>query len=82
MDDRAGLPQKLSPPNEALTASSHEHMKKEHTPKGIVPLDALRGLAVILVVINHFAWSFTPHFPLLKAYLEAGWIGVDLFFVL
>ena len=48
----------------------------------IASLDGLRGLAVLAVLVDHFAWSFTDKTPLLKTYLEAGWIGVDLFFVL
>jgi len=56
----------------------------EHAPKtsNIAALDGLRGLAVIAVLIDHFSWSFTPKMPLLKDYLAAGWIGVDLFFCL
>ena len=55
-----------------------------HAPKttNIAALDGLRGLAVIAVLIDHFSWSFTPKLPLLKDYLAAGWIGVDLFFCL
>ncbi len=37
-------------------------------------LDVLRGIAILLVLGRHF-----DYFPLLR---QAGWIGVDLFFVL
>jgi len=36
-------------------------------------LDVLRGIAILLVIGDH-----VPHFRV----MEAGWIGVDLFFVL
>jgi peptidoglycan/LPS O-acetylase OafA/YrhL len=51
----------------------------------ITPLDGLRGIAVILVLCFHFAWTF-PDVGLvahvLHRILWVGWIGVDLFFVL
>jgi peptidoglycan/LPS O-acetylase OafA/YrhL len=51
-----------------------------------VQLDGLRGLAILLVIVYHFA---LPHVgfhsehasPLLRL-AEGGWMGVDLFFVL
>jgi peptidoglycan/LPS O-acetylase OafA/YrhL len=51
----------------------------------IAPLDGLRGIAVILVLCFHFAWTFPESSPLslvLKRVLWVGWVGVDLFFVL
>ncbi|MCS6798308.1 MAG: acyltransferase [Myxococcota bacterium] len=49
-------------------------------------LDAVRGLAIALVVLVHFG---TPHAPasdvasaVFFALVDSGWVGVDLFFVL
>ena len=36
-------------------------------------LDVLRGIAILLVIASHYGYF---------AFMEAGWIGVDLFFVL
>lgn len=52
----------------------------------IPALDGLRGIAVLLVMIYHFsyAWIFSAS-PVDTAYARlsgAGWMGVDLFFVL
>ena len=41
-------------------------------------LDALRGIAVLMVVASHYS-VVLPHRSFL---LETGWVGVDLFFVL
>lgn len=58
-----------------------------HRPKGSVPgLDALRSLAILLVISGHLAEQYTratgavsfARFPL----FYFGWTGVDLFFVL
>jgi peptidoglycan/LPS O-acetylase OafA/YrhL len=57
---------------------------RAHIPE----LDGLRGIAVIAVVLKHLNFRFDGPFAqggasgLLAAVLEAGWIGVDLFFVL
>jgi peptidoglycan/LPS O-acetylase OafA/YrhL len=51
----------------------------------ITPLDGLRGIAVILVLCFHFAWTFPEEGLLAHALhrvLWIGWVGVDLFFVL
>ncbi len=51
----------------------------------IAPLDGLRGIAVLLVIVFHFSWTFPLVGPLakpLKLLFWSGWIGVDLFFVL
>jgi peptidoglycan/LPS O-acetylase OafA/YrhL len=51
----------------------------------ITPLDGLRGIAVILVLCFHFAWTFPDEGLLAHVFhrvLWVGWIGVDLFFVL
>jgi len=47
-------------------------------------LDGLRGLAILLVIVAHTV-RFSPQnsgWQLINAVTEAGWIGVDLFFVL
>lgn len=49
--------------------------------KHIAELDGLRGFAILLVLMTHF-WTYpgdTGRFNLIAA---AGWMGVDLFFVL
>src|SRR5262249_54140998 len=62
--------------------------------KGIPTLDGMRGIAVILVLMFHFAWTFPGDDPekatglidriavQAHAFMWSGWIGVDLFFVL
>lgn len=58
-------------------------LRQSHMPA----LDGLRGIAIILVLLHH-AWVFSPFVPTTwteRAYAvfgNAGWIGVDLFFVL
>ena len=52
----------------------------------LVPLDGLRGLAILLVLLLHFTTDMT--FPAgsvaagVQSAFQLGWIGVDLFFVL
>lgn len=55
------------------------------SPRRIVELDGLRGLAILLVLCVHFgsvipAQSATEQF--VNSLLSGGWCGVDLFFVL
>lgn len=50
------------------------------TGERIAELDGLRAVAVILVLLNHFAP--TGAVPLLWRVAPVGWVGVDLFFVL
>jgi len=47
-------------------------------------LDGLRGLAILLVLVEHFVrlHSTTVVGRLISSFADAGWIGVDLFFVL
>jgi peptidoglycan/LPS O-acetylase OafA/YrhL len=62
-------------------AAPHAKKALDH----ITPLDGLRGIAVVLVLVFHFAWTFPESTPLahaLKRLLWVGWVGVDLFFVL
>lgn len=54
---------------------------RSHIPS----LDGLRGLAVVVVILHHLAGSTQPTSFLHRIFLrtwEAGWSGVDLFFVL
>lgn len=59
-----------------------------HQIKGHVPaLDGLRGIAILLVMLDHFSLygGMIPSHGIDKLYYEitlAGWVGVDLFFVL
>lgn len=54
-------------------------------PAHIPGLDALRGVAVLMVVARHASAVPTPEGPVAAAVIEgmrAGWMGVDLFFAL
>src|SRR5919106_250426 len=78
-----GLPLSRNIMNQSRIASFR--MPKAGVP--IPALDGLRGIAVILVMLHHFALYGTKPVSLfvdkaLKAVLLSGWIGVDLFFVL
>jgi len=48
-------------------------------PRSIPQLDRLRGLAILLVLMNHTKKAAPQYFD---GILRQGWIGVDLFFVL
>ncbi|MBX3203897.1 MAG: acyltransferase [Labilithrix sp.] len=62
--------------------------------RAIPTLDGMRGIAVVLVLVFHFAWTFPGDDPSaaagfvdkvavqLHAFMWSGWTGVDLFFVL
>lgn len=53
---------------------------------GYVPaLDGIRGLAILIVMLGHFAIGFNTGGSadvVLKTLMQTGWAGVDLFFVL
>jgi peptidoglycan/LPS O-acetylase OafA/YrhL len=55
------------------------------TPSRIAPLDGLRGLAVLAVILYHASLFEPPSAgaaAVLRAAARLGWAGVDLFFVL
>ncbi|HEY8165342.1 MAG TPA: acyltransferase [Gemmatimonadaceae bacterium] len=55
------------------------------TESHIPALDGVRGLAILVVMLGHFTLAYRPvHLweAFLKRFLETGWLGVDLFFVL
>jgi peptidoglycan/LPS O-acetylase OafA/YrhL len=64
-----------APPNEAQEVLPH-----------ISALDGIRGLAILLVLLNHVFWSNDRTgnriLDLFARLREAGWVGVDLFFAL
>lgn len=46
-------------------------------------LDAIRGLAILLILLYHYWHSkISSYFPFAKSILDFAWTGVDLFFVL
>ena len=50
----------------------------------LAPLDGIRGLAVLVVMLFHFTGILDTHrlgHPLLLRLISVGWCGVDLFFV-
>ena len=66
-----------------MTATQLTHMVRErpHMPA----LDGLRGIAVLLVIVDHICASIAVEFGLDNKFLKLvhlGWSGVDLFFVL
>lgn len=83
-----------SPSPPASSAATHSSVTSSLRPVPANPrlraLDALRAVAVGLVLFHHWDEPLPATSPLLPAWLapavraarEAGWIGVDLFFVL
>lgn len=49
--------------------------------KYVPQLDGLRAIAVLLVLLTHF-WTYPDGYTFANRFAAAGWIGVDLFFVL
>jgi peptidoglycan/LPS O-acetylase OafA/YrhL len=50
---------------------------KTHVPQ----LDGLRAIAILLVLLTHF-WGYPAGHTFINRFAAAGWMGVDLFFVL
>src|SRR5436305_14556574 len=55
-----------------------------HAEKRLPRLDAVRGVAILLVMLFHFTWYDIDHAYgwIASAIPKAGWTGVNLFFVL
>jgi peptidoglycan/LPS O-acetylase OafA/YrhL len=73
-----------------MSVYSVEHFKPMHPPQNhpsarSVPMDALRGVAILSVMVYHFT-SVIGHTTTIGRFLlwvgHQGWVGVDLFFVL
>jgi peptidoglycan/LPS O-acetylase OafA/YrhL len=63
-------------PPKQLTFAREDH---------VVPLDGLRGLAVLMVMFGHFWLAQKPAGSVQEwtyTFVQNGWVGVDLFFVL
>ena len=81
------------PPEPELDESAQAALKGAEA-RAIPTLDGMRGIAVLLVLMFHFAWTFPGEDPTtavtfvdkiavrIHALLWSGWLGVDLFFVL
>jgi peptidoglycan/LPS O-acetylase OafA/YrhL len=69
-----------------MNASIHNPARSEPAAAGHVPaLDGVRGIAILLVLLIHFSMDtlyLSPAGVLYSRFAFAGWIGVDLFFVL
>lgn len=70
---------------EPLATTATATAARAHALSHVAPLDGLRGIAVLLVLLFHFSWTFpesTAATEGAKRVFWSGWIGVDLFFVL
>ena len=59
-------------------------VRAQHAAERLPALDGVRGLAILLVLLLHFASVALPSAtsPVIGVYKTWGWLGVDLFFVL
>ena len=65
------------PSNRDKNKNTGGRRQMKHVPQ----LDGLRAIAVLLVLLTHL-WGYPPGYDLLNRVAAAGWMGVDLFFVL
>jgi peptidoglycan/LPS O-acetylase OafA/YrhL len=65
---------------EAKPLQSQAQSKRSYEPKHLPALDGVRGIAILLVILTHLTAILRD--VGVQRYIEFGWIGVDLFFVL
>jgi peptidoglycan/LPS O-acetylase OafA/YrhL len=77
------------PASATRTVKAEGEVKEARAAAGahahIASLDSVRGIAVLLVLVFHFGWTFTTGSPLtllVRRAIWVGWVGVDLFFAL
>ncbi len=78
-------PADAQPADPAIAVATRDAAANPRRGVHIPALDGLRGLAILLVLLFHFA-PYDPHYTGLRLkvvhLLGMGWVGVDLFFVL
>src|ERR1700761_2224153 len=73
-DAQAGILQCKGGAMSTLTIAATASERRAATSSRNINLDALRGIAILLVLGNHFGYF--------SVWQRMGWAGVDLFFVL
>lgn len=76
-----------SSPSETEPPLPESGLPPPSSPARIVELDGIRGIAIFLVLLSHLVPFFELHgIPLWQKFVlrtwSAGWVGVDVFFVL